>query len=180
MEKNLELTDAQRLILANQYEILSRLDDSANADEYAEVAEQLRDGHAFLYDGFLDGVLSDVLDENTVDHVCTTLQLFSTLKDSYEKLSPEEKDTIDKKEVTFAGFDGNNETDMMLFAQALAKARRFSNTLGERGDLNSHSPTRDLYGRMIQAWKDLDKPHYPLTAEQIRQIVAARIHPSRR
>ncbi|WP_215782009.1 YfbU family protein [Paludibacterium sp. B53371] len=182
MRKKLVLTDVERLILANQYEILSKLekmDGGPDAEEYEQTAEQLRDGHAFLYDGFLNSVLSDKLSEGIEQHVLETLELLSTLKSSYQNLPESERQDIDEHDVTFHGFDGNNETEMLLFAEALAKAGRFSSTL-KRNALNSHCPTYELYARMLRKWKELGEPLYPLSAEHIRQIVAERIHPENR
>lgn len=49
----IELTDKERLFLANQYEILGLL---KNEDYYSELAEQLRDGHKWLYEQSFDDI----------------------------------------------------------------------------------------------------------------------------
>jgi uncharacterized protein YfbU (UPF0304 family) len=43
-------------------------------------------------------------------------------------------------------------------------------------DLNSHHPTVDIYKRMIEAWKDLGKPH-KLSDDQYAKIAGARSFP---
>lgn len=167
----MKLTDTERLILANQYEILSAL---RNDESYARLADALRDGHEWLYSQSFD-YLSPNLSEKDTEHVLSILGIFSDLKASYAKLA--DKSGIEQHDVAFLGFDGNNESDLYSFAQALRKNNRFTETLGEHGK-NSHMPTTDLYERMIAKWRDLGKPNYPYDKQTIQEIVAARVHPS--
>lgn len=180
MKQNLEISDAERLILANQYEILARLDRLQSGhehDSYSLLASQLRDGYEWLYQQSLS-YMADVLDERVVNHVLETLELFSTLKASYDRLA--DKSGIDEHHVTFLGFDGNNEAEMLGFAHALGQADRYNSVLDEGNCPNSHMPTYELYGRMIEQWKALGSPRFPLTKDHIQQIAAARIHPENR
>lgn len=183
MQRQLPLTDAERLILANQYQILSRLEKLESGrenDEYEQLADQLLNGYDFLYQGFIGQIVSDVLSPEQTQHVLDTLNLFSALKASYDNLEPALQEEIDKRDVTFQGFDGNNETEELLFAEALEKAGRYSITLRSVEDLNSHFPTNDIYRRMIQVWEELGYPHYPMSVDQIKRIAEARVHPSNR
>lgn len=178
--EGLKLTDAERLILANQYSTLSRLESLQNGssvDWYAELAENLRKGHSFLYDEKL--YISPVLDEATKNHVLDTLDMFGALETSYRDFNVEEKAGINERNITFEGFDFNNETEMYSFATALAEEGRFSPVLTKDRYLNSHSPTYEVYGRMIREWKAMGKP-YLMNSAQVSQIAAARVHPAYR
>lgn len=170
---HLELTDTDRLILANQYEILAIL---KNDDSYARLAEELRDGHAWLYQQHFD-YFSPNMDDEDAKFVLTILGIYSDLRDSYEQLS--DKSGIEPHQVKFPGFDGNNEGELLSFARALRKGGRFVDTLPEHGK-NSHMPTREIYGRMIAEWDKLGKPQFPLSKDQIAEILAARTHPFNR
>jgi uncharacterized protein YfbU (UPF0304 family) len=169
----LKLTDTERLILANQYEILASLKDD---DSYTRIAEELRDGHEWLYQQHFD-YFSPNMHAEDAEFVVTILGIYSDLRDSYEQLA--DKSGIEPHQVEFPGFDGNNEGELLSFARALRKRERFIDTLPEHGK-NSHMPTRDIYGRMIAKWKELGEPHFPLSKEQIAALLAARTHPSNR
>jgi uncharacterized protein YfbU (UPF0304 family) len=169
----IKLTEAERLILANQYEILSKLDDGD--ESLARLAANLRDGHEWIYEDKLQ--LSPVLDEGSVQHVLTILGIYSPLRQSYEELS--DKSGINEHALTFPGFDGNNEGELLHFSRALAANGNYSETIGEQAR-NSHHPTTDLYNRMIAKWRELGEPTYPYSKEQILGILGARIHPSNR
>lgn len=170
---HIKLTDAERVILANQYEILSELRSDTG---YAEMAENLRNGHEWLYSQYFD-YISPVLPKPQVEHVLAILGIYGDMKSSFDQLA--DKSGIDESQLTFPGFDGNNEAELLSFAEALRKSRRFENTLGKR-ELNSHMPTTAIYERMLAKWRELGSPHYPYSKEAIAGILAARIHPDHR
>ena len=169
----IKLTDTERLILANQYEILAALKDD---DSYARLAEQLRDGHEWLYSQSFDW-LSSNLSSDKAEHVLAILGIYSDLRDSYNELS--DKSGIEPHQVEFPGFDGNNESDLLAFSRALRDSDRFVDTVPERGK-NSHSPTTDLYRRIIAKYRELGEPRYPLDKQTILAILDAQIHPDNR
>ena len=169
----LELTDVERLLLANQYDILGML---KKDDDYTRMAENLRDGHKWLYEEHATRI-SDNLPDEDVDHVLAILGIYSDLRDSYSELT--DKSGIDEHFVSFPGFDGNNESELFHFARALSKNESFSDTIGKDAR-NSHMPTTDMYRRMIEEWKSMGEPHYPLSKDQILKITQARVHPANR
>lgn len=162
-----ELNDKERLLLANQYEILGIL---KKENEYLLWAETLRAGHQWIYKNFFE-TISENLPDAEAQHVITILGLYSNLKDSYLKHS--DKTDIDVSQLNFPGFDGNNEGELLSFADSLIKHGRFNSTLGEAAK-NSHFPTTEMYNRMISCWIDLGKPNYPFSKEQIQKILTAR------
>lgn len=170
---SIKLTDTERLILANQYEILSLLQKD---DAYARWADNLRDGYEWLYSQCFDH-LSPNLPQSKVDHVLAILGIYSDLRYSYDRLP--DKSGIEPDQVEFPGFDGNNESELLGFASALRLAGRFTETLGKH-DKNSHSPTTEIYGRMIERWHELGEPRAPYDKKVISEVLAARIHPDRR
>ena len=171
--RDIELTDKERLFLANQYEILAALNDD---EHYALMAETLKAGHKWLYDQFFDS-LSEDLPDSQAQYVLTILGIFGDLQATYDNLT--DKSDIDEKVLPFPGFDGNNESELLSFADSLIKHGRFESTLGKSAR-NSHMPTSDIYRRMIQRWNELGSPNYPYSKAVIQQILAARIHPDHR
>lgn len=173
--RELNLTDKERLILANQYEIMSMLD-KHSADYYLLMSETLKAGHKWLYDQYFD-VLSENLSDDDAQYVLKILGIYSDLRDSYAQL--EDKSDIEEKALNFLGFDGNNECEYLSFAGNLIKHRRFETTLGKTAK-NSHMPTTDVYKRMISCWEGLGSPNYPYPKDTIQKILAAKVHPDYR
>lgn len=163
----MELTDTERLILSNQYQILAKLE---NDDQYAMMADTLRRGYKWLYDDYLEH-LQPNLDNDKAEFVISVLALYSDLKGSYDDLT--DKSGIEARDVEFPGFDGNNETDLMGFANFLGKHGRFEDVLNPKGN-NAHMPTVDIYRRMLSCRHDMGDVDHPYSKEQIQQLLDAR------
>lgn len=162
-----KLTIAERLILANQFEILGHLQD---AKEHLLMAGHLRDGHEYLYRDLL-GSVSPEMDEETSDFVLDVLSMYRAMQSSFKKLgSPA---SVKQDEIAWKGFDGNNEGELYSFTRALASDGRFDELLGEHG-INSHMPMKRVYRGMVAVWRALGDSKYQLSAEQIRQIIQAK------
>lgn len=162
-----KLTTAERLILANQFEILGHI----NEDKAAiRMAGHLRDGHEYLYRDLI-GTVAPEMEEDTTQFVLDALSMYRAMHTSLIKLGMETG--INKDDVEWPGFDGNNEGDLYFFTRALTSDGRFDELLGDDG-VNSHSPMKSTYKEMIPVWKAFDDSRHQLTADQIRQILAAR------
>lgn len=161
---NLKLTDTERLILANQYEIMSLLNKD---DHYALMAETLRSGYEWLYRQYFDD-LDENLDPEKAEYVLTILGIYGDMHSSFAKM--EDKSSLDESQLIFPGFDGNNESELLCFTHALLKHDRFINTIGPAAR-NSHMPTTQKYRRMIQKWEELGRPHFPYTKDHIIAIL---------
>jgi Uncharacterized conserved protein len=161
------LTDTERLILANQYELLSKLAESEyETAHFLRYSKQLKDGHKWLYKQIFD-CISENLDDESAVFVVNVLSLHRALLNSYEQLKT--KKQLKKADVTFKGFDGNNESSLMYFVEALDDASRFSEVI-ENGELNSHFPMTSTYQKMLAKWKELGEK-FELSEEQILQII---------
>lgn len=90
---------------------------------------------------------------------------------SYDSLA--DKSGIEPQQMRFPGYDGNNESDLRYFTGALAADGRYADTIGSPPK-NSHSPMASKYAAMVAAWTDLGKPRYPLSKEQILEILEAK------
>lgn len=158
-----KLTDTERLILANQYKILSKLSDNDYERDYnQQLSDNLLRGHKWLYEDHFQIISDDLADEDS-DLVVETLSLYTTLRNNYDDL--DDKAVIDEHKITFLGFDGNNERELMTFTKALKENDRFTRII-EKGLTNSHSPMRQKYQKMLNKWKDLNKKE-TLTVEEI-------------
>lgn len=80
---DIKLTLAERLVLANQYEILCEL----RNDPYAKrLAENLRNGYEFLYRDVLESV-SPEMDKASTEFVLDTLSMYQAIKNSWKTLA---------------------------------------------------------------------------------------------
>jgi uncharacterized protein len=169
---DLKLTDAERLILANQYEILSKLDEDTG---YSRLATQLRDGHEWLYRQAFNW-LSPVMPARDANLVLNVLELHSALLFSFNALP--DPGSLTKDKLAFEGFDANDDREsvMLGFTNALSEQGRFSEILEGRVGLKSHGRTIPQYERMLAAWEAMDLAH-ELSKAQIEMILAAKRHP---
>lgn len=155
----MSFTDAERLILANQYEILGKLNnDQANLD----LAENLRNGHEWIYKGKIS--ISPIFSEADSEFVVSILDLYEVIQDSFDSLSDKGSLTLDR--VKFPGFDGNNEVDHMRFFSALVENGNFAHVNANK---NSHMQKKSTYENMLSKWVSLGKKR-PLSLDDIEAI----------
>ncbi len=93
----IELTDKERLFLANQHEILGHLNKD-NSDYHFKLAEQLRDGHEWLYSQSFDN-FSENLPDDAAELVLNILQIYEMIQDAYDGLS--DKSLISEHQIKF-------------------------------------------------------------------------------
>jgi uncharacterized protein YfbU (UPF0304 family) len=168
------LTPVERLQLANQLEILEKLYPE-QAEIYAARRDIVEHGYSIEY----GDVFSDIFTEMSFDeceYVYDVLDMHRVLISSFNELK--DKDGLTLADVSFKGFDGNNESKRHAFAEHLQKEGKWTETLV--GGLNSHSiSTVTRYPRMLQKfnpiWQSINKTSVgggDLTAKQIREIIA--------
>ncbi|MEK4700377.1 YfbU family protein [Solibacillus sp. FSL R7-0668] len=165
------MNDEQRLLLLNQYDILSKLDPEDNY--YSKCRDILANGYEVLYSE-ISNRLSEPMSSEQGGFVIDVLQMYRVLNTSYEQL--EDKENITDFDVAFKGFDGNEEGKYYSFAQFfLDDYNRFGELKeNESFSYNSHSNRVEKYSRMVMLWKDTaDRYNDNLTAEEIKSIINA-------
>lgn len=122
-----------------------------------------------------------------VKEVLDVLDMWSMIERSYDNLSKEEKEWVEKeaapfgKNPKFPGFDGNNESEYMGAASFLVNdLDRFEEFKGR--SFNSHCPSIDSYRRMLTAFKPIlrNLNFQPLSPQDIVDILKEQIHPENR
>ena len=170
-----DLNEQERLILSNQYKILSFIDKD-NAKQHLDAAEIFEQGYEYLYNEY-DNIPSPYSPEESKE-VISILNLYRELNNSYK--AAKDKDGLKESEVSFPGFDHNDakEAKMAIFAQFLTEnLGRYdeikSNLGGEHG-WNSHCLMVPKYLRMIEkldSMTPLANRYY--STDQIRKILDA-------
>ncbi|PYE36461.1 YfbU family protein [Psychrobacter fozii] len=167
----MHFTKKERLILINQYKILSKLcpDDS---EHYNELREILEDGYEIFYSQ-IDEWISQDMSKSEGEFVLEILNLYRAIED-YKRMS-KDQEIIKNSYSYFRGFDGNNEGQYMQFARFLInKQNKFSEQkdyLRKNDNLNSHMPMIGIYKSMLSKWSSIGKP-WNLSAQNINDILS--------
>jgi uncharacterized protein len=165
-----ELTKFQRLVLVNQFLILEKLYPE-RANDYEITREALQAGYPTWYDDDFSYLIFDGLTEKQCKDADDILCMFWDMSNTYDSL--EDKSGIDEKRVRFWGFDGNNETEYMGYADyVINKKSRYSGLIAQ----NSHRPTLGTYRRMLMEWQKSENK-YNLTKDDLIRITESAIHP---
>ena len=171
-----ELSKDQRLVLYNQYEILKGIysNDEHMVDTYNYYQEILVGGYKAQYDELISGFY-DELPIDIHEFVFDILQLHRVLFDSYENLMDDEKKEIDKNDIIFDGFDGNEEFEYYRYTESvLTNMQRYSEIYDNgKVTLNSHARRVPIYKRMLDAWEGKKQN---LNFEDIKKIISAKIY----
>src|SRR5690606_11644555 len=83
--------------------------------------------------------------------VIKAMCVYDALQRSYAAL--DRPTTVSESEVRFPGFDGNNETRHMAYAEFVRSAGRFTYLRVGSDGLNSHMPMTGQYRSMAVAWQ---------------------------
>ncbi|HYE28842.1 MAG TPA: YfbU family protein [Allosphingosinicella sp.] len=165
----------KRMVLANQYRMLARLD-SPNADYWqraAAVAEDLWPVESLPGVARLTEAAASPLTREHQEFVVDILQIYRLLQDA----ELEGMAAADGRGADFPGFDGNYETKLMGYARHLVEhEQRFTSVRTVSRDYNSHWPTVESYARMIAAWDRQGRP-LRLSREQFDELLAERARP---
>jgi uncharacterized protein YfbU (UPF0304 family) len=148
----MKLDAKERLLFANQYRILARLD-KENAETYGHWQKALEHGFASAYSQIFDQIY-DGLTEDECGFVTDVLSMYEALQRSYDQYGA--ASGLKQADVAFPGFDGNNETLFMLYARFVRQDEgRFDYLKVSAKDLNSHFPSVGLQadvGVLAKPW----------------------------
>lgn len=161
------LSKIERLKIVNQFRILEKMSEGYEAKQYAVSAEIFQRGYKYLYDEVLEHFWEE-MPEEVAQEVIDILELHRALTFSVQDLPEAERGDLPER-VKFEGFDGNNESKHLGFANFFCEEMdRFK----ELQIVNSHCPTLDRYRAQLKKWEELGKKHR-LTKEQIEALLAA-------
>lgn len=144
------------------------------------MAEVIYGGHYWAPAWEMQGLFHNHADRPAdVSLVVNVLDMWSFIEERAEKLDPDDLEKVKAANYghvpKFAGFDGNNEAELMSIASFLVeKMNRFARFKGR--DFNSHSPSVARQRRMVAAFEpirstlDLGRQ---LSASQIIEILEA-------
>ena len=166
----MELNKFERLLLMNQYRILSLLDQS-NQDHYDKLREELENGYVASYQDDLFAGIRDGLSVEQSAFVVEVMSMYEALQRCYDAL--DDKQGIEEERTKFPGFDSDFELAHLGYARFVVEREgRFSALKPASADFISHTPMVDQYRRMTDVWK-LAGNRYELTRDDITAILGA-------
>lgn len=169
----MKLTQFERLVLANQYEILEKVDPKS-AKHHEKRREIVERGYEALYEAELfRGIDDDVVSPQQGREVRDVLDMYRAITAAAKNLA-EDSPLRESYYLKFQGFDGNDETLSFSFAQFLLEDMGHYKELVGQGDdgVNSHSPMMPTYRRMLAVHRTAAQPH-KLTEAELQRILQA-------
>jgi len=148
-------------MLANQYEILKRLDPD-NEGDYDALLTCLWSGYERDFFQMIGR-----FDESTPEDL--TLEVREIL-DMFRALSPSSGSDGEALAVRFLGFDAKEELQHFSYARFLIEDRGLY-LESKRDEYDTHTEMLSAYRKMLALWKKAQKK-YELSAEEIKAIAA--------
>lgn len=152
----MNLSKKERLLLVNQYKILSSLEKN-NSSHYNELIEILENGYSIFY-SMVDEWMSEDMPTEEGKFVLDILDFYRAVDNL--KRTTKNKTLEDHPLSFFRGFDGNNEGEYMSFARfLLQKQGKFSEQeqyLRRNDNMNSHMPMAPRYREILEKAKSVD------------------------
>jgi len=164
----MEMTHAQRLILSNQYKLMTMMD-PGNAERYQRLQTIVERGYG-LQMRELDSEFG-ALKEATCRTILDIMEMFHALQVSWANLK--DNQSIDERRVTFLGFDAVRESEFLNYVRFLVTTeKRYLHFTPGDDNFNAQTPMWDKYIRMQTIWHACPR-QYHLSANEITQIINA-------
>lgn len=166
----MEITSAQRLILSNQYTIMSLLSPE-NADKFRRLRTIVECGYTLqmreLEKDF--GEISEEMCRQVID----IMEMHHALQESFNISDSRQCDDLDARRLQFWGFDAATEASLMHYVRFLTHNEGLYPQFEKaQHHFNSQTPMQEKYQRMLQTWRNCPR-QYHLSATEINQIINA-------
>ncbi|WP_368928424.1 YfbU family protein [Mixta calida] len=164
----MDMTHAQRLILSNQYKMMTLLDPD-NGERYRRLQTIVERGYS-LQMRELDREFGE-LSEEICRTIINIMEMHHALLVSWENLK--ERADIDERRLQFLGFDAATEARYLGHVRFMINVEgRYTHFDGGTHGFNAQTPMWEKYQRMLAAWQTCPR-QYHLCATEIAQIINA-------
>ncbi|EKO3640440.1 MULTISPECIES: YfbU family protein [Vibrio] len=166
----MEMTNAQRLILSNQYVLMSQLD-PANAEQYKRLQTIIERGYELqmteLNKEF--GAISEAQCREVID----VMEMYHAMQESYKMLDSKLSNDVDARRLNFLGYDSASEAQLVNYVRFLINTEGLYPQF-ERGEhhFNSQVAMGEKYRRMLTTWRNCPR-QYHLSANELNKIINA-------
>ena len=163
----MEMTNAQRLILSNQYYLMAQMDPE-NAAKYRRLQTIVEHGYG-LQMRELDKDFGK-LPEQECRKIIDFMEMYHAMQESYKMLSKEHQSQVDRRRLQFLGFDAATESQQVHYVRFLTEEEGLYPQFEKAEHMfNSQVPMLEKYQRMLQTWRNCPR-QYHLSATEIQQI----------
>jgi len=166
----MKMTDAQRLILSNQYYLMSQLDPD-NSLKYNRLKTIIEHGYE-LNMIEISQHFGCLLEEDCRE-IIDILEMHHAMQESYNNLPKEQQKEIEARRLQFLGFDLSTETQRVNYVRFLIDSEGMYSHFNKADHyFNSQVPMLEKYQRMLKTWRDCPR-QYHLSPSEFCQILCS-------
>ena len=163
----MEMTSAQRLILSNQYYLMSQMDPE-NSAKYQRLQTVVERGYELqmreLNKEF--GCLTEAECREVID----IMEMYHAMQESNKMLAEQERAEVDQRRLQFLGFDIASEAQSVHYVRFLVDSEGLYPQFDKADHhFNSQMPMLEKYRRMLTTWRNCPR-QYNLCATELSQI----------
>ena len=164
----MEMTHAQRLILSNQYQMMTIMD-PANADRYRRLQTIVERGFG-LQMRELDKDFG-ALTEDTCRKIIDTMEMHHAMQVSFSHLGGTQG--IDPRRLEFLGYDAATEDRYLAYVRFIVESEgRYAQFEAASHGFDAQTKMCEKYQRMLALWHGCPR-QYHLSAVEIARIINA-------
>ncbi|GAB7227059.1 YfbU family protein [Vibrio rotiferianus] len=166
----MEMSNAQRLILSNQYNLMSQLDPN-NGAKYKRLQTIVERG----YELQMRELNKDFgcITETECREIIDIMEMYHAMQESNKMLDDEERGKVDQRRLQFLGFDIATEAQQVHYVRFLVDSEGLYPQFDKADHhFNSQMPMLDKYRRMLKTWRNCPR-QYHLCANELAQIFSA-------
>ena len=166
----MEMTNAQRLILSNQYYLMSQMDPE-NSAKYQRLQTIVERGYELqmreLNKEF--GCLTEAECREVID----IMEMYHAMQESNKMLAEQERAEVDQRRLQFLGFDIASEAQSVHYVRFLVDSEGLYPQFDKADHhFNSQMAMLEKYRRMLTTWRNCPR-QYHLCATELSQIFSA-------
>ncbi|BCK03454.1 YfbU family protein [Vibrio cholerae] len=166
----MEMTNAQRLILSNQYYLMSKLTPE-NAEKYQRLQTIVERGYE-LQMRELNKEFGCLV-EDECREVIDIMEMYHAMQESNKMLTEDERKEVDQRRLNFLGFDIATEAQLVNYSRFLVDSEGLYPQFDKADHhFNAQMPMLDKYRRMLTTWRNCPR-QYHLSAAEFKQIFNA-------
>ncbi|PMM39287.1 YfbU family protein [Vibrio splendidus] len=166
----MEMTNAQRLILSNQYYLMSQMDPE-NSAKYQRLQTVVERGYE-LQMRELNKEFG-CLTEEECREVIDIMEMYHAMQESNKMLAEQERAEVDQRRLLFLGFDIASEAQIVHYVRFLVDSEGLYPQFDKADHhFNSQMPMLEKYRRMLTTWRNCPR-QYHLCATELSQIFSA-------
>lgn len=185
-----KLSDGERLIILMLADIYKHLKIKSHEFDADFIAKAAGDGHDWALQQKYGGIFpTEPRNEHDVKETHDILTMFRILQGSYGRLSEADKKRIDAavphqtgKDLFFQGFDCNHDAHCGIARFIVEELGQYDEQKGRA--FNSHGTVLPTYRRMLDVYTpllhEIPAGSRGFNADQLIEILKARVHPSQR